>query len=348
MRPSRLLAAIFALSLLAAPASAGGVLSRLLRIGARGRATSVSTTGGGGHHDVDLAAFGDAVARLREQAPNATRSLRALADVLERAAARPGDAGARRVCVWDPDFRAHLNGVPGGLACLQAAGFGGVEKDARTGTPYLVMRRLPARTLRALCSQVGVQLLVAEERDAEDEVARLVADSPPTDATAAILAAQAALAAERSAEGDGGSDKPGGPSKEEELVQQISGMISGLISELEGQAGAPPRNESVSDGGGGGSGDGAEHGDGDEDGPPQGTPPPVHFRVYRSSGFPGLPPGIGGLPFGLPGGPGGDEEEGEVATLERRLKAAALPAEAEEVASRELKRLRRMSPMHSE
>ena len=127
---------------------------------------------------------------------------------------------------------------PGGLACLQAAGFGGVEKDARTGTPYLVMRRLPARTLRALCSQVGVQLLVAEERDAEDEVARLVADSPPTDATAAILAAQAALAAERSAEGDGGSDKPGGPSKEEELVQQISGMISGLISELEGQAGA--------------------------------------------------------------------------------------------------------------
>ena len=147
MRPSRLLAAIFALSLLAAPASAGGVLSRLLRIGARGRATSTSTTVGGGHHDVDLTAFGDAVARLREQAPNATRSLRALADVLERAAARPGDAGARRVCVWDPDFRAHLNGVPGGLACLQAAGFGGVEKDARAGTPYLVMRRLPARTL---------------------------------------------------------------------------------------------------------------------------------------------------------------------------------------------------------
>ena len=36
-----------------------------------------------------------------------------------------------------------------------------------------------------------------------------------------------------------------------------------------------------------------------------------------------------------------------MATLERRLKAAALPAEAEEVASRELKRLRRMSPMHS-
>ena len=346
MRPSRLLAAIFALSLLAAPASAGGVLSRLLRIGARGRATSVSTTGGGGHHEVDLTAFGDAVARLREQAPNATRSLRALADVLERAAARPGDAGARRVCVWDPDFPRAPQRRAGGR--VPAGGGVRRRREGRAdGTPYLVMRRLPARTLRALCSQVGVQLLVAEERDAEDEVARLVADSPSTDATAAILAAQAALAAER-AEGSGGADKPGGPSKEEELVQQISGMISGLISELEGQAGAPPRNESVSDGGGGGSGDGAEPGDGDEDGPPQGTPPPVHFRVYRSSGFPGLPPGIGGLPFGLPGGPGGDEEEGEVATLERRLKAAALPAEAEEVASRELKRLRRMSPMHSE
>lgn len=34
--------------------------------------------------------------------------------------------------------------------------------------------------------------------------------------------------------------------------------------------------------------------------------------------------------------------------LERRLRAAALPPEAEEVANRELKRLRRMSPMHSE
>ena len=80
-------------------------------------------------------------------------------------------------------------------------------------------------------------------------------------------------------------------------------MISGLVRSS--RPGGPPRN-SRSDGGGGGPGDGAEHGDGDEDGPPQ-TPPPVHFRTGRRASR-GLPPGIGGLPFGLPGGPGGDEE----------------------------------------
>eukprot|EP00962_Isochrysis_galbana_P051396 scaffold22793_cov67-Isochrysis_galbana.AAC.1 len=53
-----------------------------------------------------------------------------------------------------------------------------------------------------------------------------------------------------------------------------------------------------------------------------------------------------GMPF-LPGG-GGDDEDGEIPTLERRLRAARLPVEAEEVVSRELRRLRRMSPMHSE
>ena len=104
---------------------------------------------------------------------------------------------------------------------------------------------------------------------------------------------------------------------------------------------------------------------------------PVHFRIYRSPSFPGFPPG-GGLPF-MPGGGGGggdSEEDGDVPSLERKLKAAELPAEAEEVggaacalhahrthrtrtaraphahcpqvAQRDLKRLRRMSPMHSE
>ena len=60
---------------------------------------------------------------------------------------------------------------------------------------------------------------------------------------------------------------------------------------------------------------------------------PVHFRIYRSPSFPGFPPG-GGLPF-MPGGGGGggdSEEDGDVPSLERKLKAAELPAEAEEVA----------------
>ena len=265
-------------------------------------------------------------------APRAGRRARARG----RAAGRPGRA--RRVCVWD---RLPRTSTACGRARVPAGGGVRRRREGRADGDA-VPRDAPAARAHA------ARALLAGRRAAprgggarrRGRGGAAVADSPPTDATAAILAAQAALAAERT-EGSGGSDKPGGPSKEEELVQQISGMISGLISELEGQAGAPPRNESVASDGGGGPGDGAEHGDGDEDGPPQGTPPPVHFRVYRSSGFPGLPPGIGGLPFGLPGGPGGDEEEGEVATLERRLKAAALPAEAEEVASRELKRLRR-------
>ena len=60
---------------------------------------------------------------------------------------------------------------------------------------------------------------------------------------------------------------------------------------------------------------------------------PVHFRIYRSPSFPGFPPG-GGLPF-MPGAGGGSadaEEDGDVPSLERKLKAAGLPAEAEEVA----------------
>ena len=60
---------------------------------------------------------------------------------------------------------------------------------------------------------------------------------------------------------------------------------------------------------------------------------PVHFRIYRSPSFPGFPPG-GGLPF-MPGAGGGGadaEEDGDVPSLERKLKAAGLPAEAEEVA----------------
>ncbi|EOD13506.1 hypothetical protein EMIHUDRAFT_451962 [Emiliania huxleyi CCMP1516] len=106
-------------------------------------------------------------------------------------------------------------------------------------------------------------------------------------------------------------------------------MISGLISEIERQVAREPRPKRGSAG--------------------NSSEAPVHFRIYTSKPpFPGgLPPPIG-LPF-MPGGPsGGDDEDGEVPTLERRLRAAGLPAEAEEVVTRELRRLRRMSPMHSE
>merc|ERR1719181_1916834 len=104
-------------------------------------------------------------------------------------------------------------------------------------------------------------------------------------------------------------------------------MISGLIHELERQSG------------GGDNGTSALSGGANESSGPRSPSPPVHFRVYRSPSFPGFPPG-GGLPF-LPGGLGGamgsGDEDGEVPVLERRLRAASLPADAEEVANRELK-----------
>lgn len=122
---------------------------------------------------------------------------------------------------------------------------------------------------------------------------------------------------------------------EGELVHKITSMISKLIQDLE----RPPSEEAE-----------ADTSDDESNSPP--STPPIHFRVFRGPPggvpiFPGFPGGK--LPFPLPGAAGGDEEEdGEVSILARRLEAAHLPQEAEEVALRELKRLRRMSPMHSE
>jgi len=131
------------------------------------------------------------------------------------------------------------------------------------------------------------------------------------------------------ASGEASGDASGEGEEEGGIVEQLQGMISGLISEIERQVAREPRPKRGSAG--------------------NSSEAPVHFRIYTSKPpFPGgLPPPIG-LPF-MPGGPsGGDDEDGEVPTLERRLRAASLPAEAEEVVTRELRRLRRMSPMHSE
>ena len=62
------------------------------------------------------------------------------------------------------------------------------------------------------------------------------------------------------------------------------------------------------------------------------------------SGFTGSMPGL----RGPGGGQGGDEEENEVEELKKRLDAAGLSAEAEKVASREMKRLAKMNPAQAE
>jgi len=60
------------------------------------------------------------------------------------------------------------------------------------------------------------------------------------------------------------------------------------------------------------------------------------------NGFHGLPPGIGG------GNQGGDEEANETEELKKRLDDAQLSAEAQKVATREMKRLRKMNPAQAE
>ncbi|KAL1495703.1 hypothetical protein AB1Y20_016566 [Prymnesium parvum] len=129
-------------------------------------------------------------------------------------------------------------------------------------------------------------------------------------------------------------DSPPPPREEEQLLSEISKMVAALVQELERVAGAQNRSAPLPAG---------------EEGTPPTSGVPIHFRVYRSPMG-----GVGGggmplLPGGLGGGLGGEaDEEGEVHLLERRLRSASLPREVDEVAQRELKRLRRMSPMNSE
>ena len=276
--------------------------------------------------------FGRAVEKLRD-GPGGAEAVGEVLRCLERVRDAPRGADARRLCLWEPTIRSRLADAEGGLDALRAAGFSDRVTDAR-GTPFLVMRRMRPEILRLL---IGV---------AADAVARSFSAAAVEAAAAEAGAAAAAAAAVAAAGGVGEAEE-----SERALVSQISSMISGLISEYErGNSPASAEASAMSQGE-----EGAEPGaEGNSS-----SKPPVHFRVYRSSG-PSFPPGFGGVPFmpggGMPGGmpgfpggsPGGEDEDGDVPQLERRVKAAALPAEAEEVAQRELKRLRRMSPMHSE
>ena len=302
----------------------------------------------------DMQQFEVAIERL-QRSPNRLAALKTMLDYLERARDHPRDIRARSVCLWEPAFRTHIATSDGGLQALQAAGFDEIAKDDR-GTPFLVMRRLDQRVVRKVIAITAAKLASAEAEADYEGVAQASASVDGGDAGASGGGGGGG-ARDTDSRGGGGDRRGGGGSSDDEddlaksestegesveraLVKQISGMISGLIHELERQTGGSA-DANVSD---------ARGGAADNSSSRAAPSPPVHFRVYRSPSFPGFPPG--GLPFlpgGLGGAVGGDgDEEGEVAVLERRLRAASLPAEAEEVAMRELKRLRRMSPMHSE
>jgi len=332
MRPGLLL--LLMLLVLCAPAVRGGqVVSALRRRSPPSSRQAVGSSLGGSalaESTADLDEFKQCIRRLRNE-PAGASLLRTLLGYIERVRVQPHRKTSHHICQWEPGFRAFVSASPVSLHCLIAAGWSEQHTDAR-GTPYLLMRRSHAATLSALGA-----LCRAELADAEREGPQQEAELPQSllaEARAVQVKPASTPAPER-----GGADSATDQSEdalERPMIEQLQGMISGLISELERHS--TPMNgtadESNATDGRSGSGE-----------PQQRVP--VHFRVYRSPSFPGIA-GMG-LPFMPGGGGGGDsDEEGEVSLLERRLREANLPAEAEEAASRELKRLRRMSPMHSE
>ena len=330
----------------------GHVISRLAQPLRHSIQAPAAGEGGAG---LDLDEFSLALSRL-SRGPHGKEALGVVLGYLERVRDHPRDGTARRVCLWEPGFRAYLATSDGGLQCLRAAGFGAIEKDRR-GTPFLVMRRIGPHKVRALIAATTEALAAANAAapmgasSSDDDLSTDgESDAPSPAAPPSAVGSRSSRSSlpdlVDSSAGSSGRDGDGGngeSSPERALVEQISSMISGLIRELErpGATAGGSFNATLETSG---------------DNTSAGGSAPVHFRVYRSPGFPGFPGGGGGggLPF-LPGGLGGlgsgqaeGDEDGEVAVLERRLRAADLPPEAEDVANRELKRLRRMSPMHSE
>ena len=376
---------------------AGQVLSSMRQPG-RVRTTERGAVGSG---EDTLESFRHCVQRLRAT-PNAALSLRAVLGYIERASAHPRS----RICMWDPEFCTHVAPTPEARECLLAAGFVALETNDASSTPYLAQRRVPPRVLRAMALELKRQSAALEAGGGGGGGAP---PAPPPNASSALAkpqsekrakptSADAALRREAERLGTGAPTAV----KEAEQVEQIMGMISGIIKELERQvcstqprrtphatwphatsphatsphATSPPphhtplrhtphvatrrhtsphhtpprhtrthargcpapmdetrcswqvpggtlRNET----------DGALLAGGEDNSTAAESQAPVHFRIYRSPSFPGFPPG-GGLPF-MPGGGGGggdSEEDGDVPSLERKLKAAELPAEAEEVA----------------
>lgn len=340
MLASRHLLLIFLLLGLGTPADGGRGLSRLA---ARPRSPK------DGERAPEVAApdsdFQASLQQLRLAPDGGASALRAVLAYLERVRERPRDRRARSVCLWDPELRSSAPSAPSAVVqCLRAAGFSRVEKDAR-GTPFLLMRRTAPQRIRQLIALTARQLDEAEAHGPDSAMGEAAAGGAVASARSAVGGGKPMRPSRKpaltdEAEGGGAEDEDDRPEQDpgqKALVQQISAMVTGLISELE--SGEPAVFNSTK-----------RIGNPTNDTKGQ---PPVHFRVYRSPSFPGFPPG-GGLPFmppgGLPPGMGGPEpdEDGEVPVLERRLRAAALSQEALDVAERELKRLRRMSPMHSE
>ena len=207
-------------------AGAGQVLSSM-RPSARVGTTERGAVGSG---DDTLESFRHCVQRLRDT-PNAARSLRAVLGYIERASAHPRS----KICMWDPEFCEHVAPTPEARECLLAAGFVALETNDASGTPYLAHRRIPPRMLRAMALELKRQSAELEGGGGGAPPA------PPPNASSALAKPSADARVRREAERLG----TGAPTAvaEAEQVEQIMGMITGIIKELERQVrSTPPRH----------------------------------------------------------------------------------------------------------
>jgi hypothetical protein len=225
---------------------AGQVLSSMRQSG-RVRTTERGAVGSG---DNTLESFRQCVQRLRAT-PDAALSLRAVLGYIERASAHPRS----KICMWDPEFCNHVAPTPEARECLLAAGFVALETNDASNTPYLAQRRVPPRVLRAMALELKRQS-AALEAGGDGGGAP---PAPPPNASSALAKPQSEKRAKPTSAGAAlrreaerlGTGVPTAVA-EAEQVEQIMGMISGIIKELERQVcrhttsahhlGTPPRH----------------------------------------------------------------------------------------------------------
>ena len=209
---------------------AGQVLSSMRQPG-RVRTTERGAVGSG---EDTLESFRACVQRLRAT-PNAALSLRAVLGYIERASAHPRS----KICMWDPEFCNHVAPTPEARECLLVAGFVALETNDASSTPYLAQRRVPPRVLRAMALELKRQSSALEGGGGSGGGA---APAPPPNASSAVAkpqsekrakptSADAALRREAERLGTGAPTAVA----EAEQVEQIMGMITGIIKELERQ-----------------------------------------------------------------------------------------------------------------
>jgi hypothetical protein len=201
-------------------AGAGQVLSSM-RQSARVRTTERGAVGSG---DDTLESFRHCVQRLRDT-PNAARSLRVVLGYIERASAHPRS----KICMWDPEFCEHVAPTPEARECLLAAGFVALEANDASGTPYLAHRHIPPRMLRAMALELKRQSAELEGGGGGTPPA------PPPNASSALAKPTRDAGVRREVEYGWGYTGAPTAVAEAEQVEQIMGMITGIIKELERQ-----------------------------------------------------------------------------------------------------------------